>query len=90
MKLTYNLKNSIFDSFSNPYSATKVSNNSSFMASFVTKTLRWNNNYVLSFVDNHLLDFLYVRERDIKITERGQLFKNLNFKVRKSIFSHME
>ena len=37
MKLTYNLKNSIFDSFSDPFSSTKVSNNSSFMASFVTK-----------------------------------------------------
>ena len=57
MKVTYNLKNSIFDSFSDPFSSTKVSSNSSFMASFVTKTLRWNNNYVLSFVDNHLIHY---------------------------------
>ena len=27
------------------------------MASFVTKTLRWNNNYVLSFVDNHIIHY---------------------------------
>ena len=27
------------------------------MASFVTKTLRWNHNYVLSFVDNHIIHY---------------------------------
>lgn len=57
MKITYKLKNSVFDSFKDPFSSSKVSNNSSFMASFVTKKLRWNNNYVLSFLDNHLIHY---------------------------------
>lgn len=57
MKSTYILKNSVFDTFSNSSSSFQSSNNSSFMASFVTKTLRWNNNYVLSFVDNHIIHY---------------------------------
>ena len=57
MKSTYKLKNSVFDTFSNSSSAFQSSNNSSFMASFVTKTLRWNKNYVLSFVDNHIIHY---------------------------------
>jgi len=56
MRLTYTLNNSVYDTFSskNTY---QVSKNSSFMASFVTKTLRWNNNYVLSFIDNHIIHY---------------------------------
>ena len=57
MKSTYKFQNSVYDTFSNPFSDFKVSNNSSFMASFVTKTLRWNKNFVLSFVDNHLIHY---------------------------------
>ena len=57
MKSTYKLNNSVFDTFSNSSSSFQNSNNSSFMASFVTKTLRWNNNYVLSFVDNHIIHY---------------------------------
>ena len=56
MKSTYKLKNSVFDTFSNS-SSFQSSNNSSFMASFVTKTLRWNQNYVMSFVDNHIIHY---------------------------------
>lgn len=56
MKLTYKLKNSVFDVFKNS-SNFNSSNNPSFMASFVTKTTRWNNNYVLSFVDNHIIHY---------------------------------
>lgn len=56
MKSTYKLKNSVFETFSNS-SSFQSSNNSSFMASFVTKTLRWNQNYVMSFVDNHIIHY---------------------------------
>ena len=57
MKLTNKYNNSVYDTFKDSFSTPIVSNNSSFMASFVTKTLRWNNNYVLSFVDNHLIHY---------------------------------
>ena len=57
MKFTYKFNNSVFGNFKDSFSKPIVSNNSSFMASFVTKTLRWNNNYVLSFVDNHLIHY---------------------------------
>ena len=54
MKLTYKLEKPVFETFSKSLDS---GNNSSFMASFVTKTLRWNNNYVLSFVDNHIIHY---------------------------------
>ena len=53
MKSTHKL-NSIFDTFKKTLNS---KNNSSFMASFVTKTLRWNNNSVLSFIDNHIIHY---------------------------------
>ena len=48
MKSTYTFKNSVYDTFKDPFSSSQVSTNSSFMASFVTKTLRWNKNFVLN------------------------------------------
>ena len=54
MKSTYKLDKPVFETFSKSLGS---GNNSSFMASFVTKTLRWNNNYVLSFVDNHIIHY---------------------------------
>jgi hypothetical protein len=57
MKSNYIIKNSLFDTFQYSFSSTNPAKNSSFMASFVTKTLRWNQNYVLSFVDNHIIHY---------------------------------
>ena len=54
MKSTFRLNKPVFETFSKSF---EQSNTSSFMASFVTKTLRWNNNYVLSFVDNHIIHY---------------------------------
>ena len=51
MKSTFKLNKPVFETFNKSFEQS----NSSFMASFVTKTLRWNNNYVLSFVDNHII-----------------------------------
>ena len=58
MKSTFLLKkNSVYDKFSKPLIEPSKPINSSFMASFVTKTLRWNKNYVTSFVDNHIIHY---------------------------------
>ena len=58
MKSTYLLNKSVYNKFlkisNNSYSK---SFNSSFMASFVVKTVRWNKNYVLSFFDNHIIHY---------------------------------
>ena len=55
MKSTIKLRKPVFETFSKDFNSGKT--NSSFMASFVTKTLRWNNNYVLSFIDNHIIHY---------------------------------
>ena len=55
MKSTYKLTKPVFETFFKSFNSGK--NNSSFMASFVTKTLRWNSNYVSSFVDNHIIHY---------------------------------
>ena len=54
MKRSYLSKTSVFNNFSD-FSSTNY--NSSFMASVVTKNFRWNKNYVLAFVDNHLIHY---------------------------------
>merc|ERR1712045_166120 len=56
MKKTFKLYSSVYDKFKKDNLSSNLEN-SSFMASFVTKTLRWNNNYVLSFVDNHIIHY---------------------------------
>ena len=56
MKLNNYNSNEIFGKFSKQDN-TEIFNNSNFMASFITKTLRWNKNYVLSFVDNHIIHY---------------------------------
>jgi ubiquinol-cytochrome c reductase cytochrome b subunit len=48
--------NEIFGKFSKQYDY-ETFHNSNFMASFITKTLRWNKNYVLAFVDNHIIHY---------------------------------
>jgi ubiquinol-cytochrome c reductase cytochrome b subunit len=35
----------------------KKNYNSNFMSSFITKSIRWNKNYLLSFVDSHLIHY---------------------------------
>jgi len=50
------LKSNVFEGFSKPFSS-NVLESSSFMASFVTKTIRWNRNYLLAFLDNHLIHY---------------------------------
>ena len=56
MKLNSYNSNEIFGKFSKQDN-TEIFKNSNFMASFITKTLRWNKNYVLSFVDNHIIHY---------------------------------
>ena len=50
------LQSNVFEGFSKPFSS-NVLESSSFMASFVTKTIRWNKNYLLAFLDNHLIHY---------------------------------
>ena len=57
MKSTYLVKNSVYKKFQKTPIEYKDSIDSSFMASFLTKKLRWNNNYVLSFIDNHIIHY---------------------------------
>ena len=47
-------KNSIYDKF---LSSSKVDKGSNFIASFVFKTTRWNKNYLMSFLDSHLIHY---------------------------------
>ena len=54
MKITNKLESPVFDTFSKSINS---GSNSSFMSFFVTKTIRWNKNYVLSVVDNHLIHY---------------------------------
>jgi len=57
MKSNLVLKNSVFDKFSNPFSASNSIKTSSFMASFIFKTTRWNKNYMLAFLDSHIIHY---------------------------------
>lgn len=58
MKLTTNLNNNIFNVFLKPFSfPIYIVKYSCSMAAFVTKRIRWNKNYLLSFVDNHLIHY---------------------------------
>jgi hypothetical protein len=56
MKLNNFLKSNVFEGFAKPFSSNFLKD-SSFMASFVTKTIRWNRNYLLAFLDNHLIHY---------------------------------
>lgn len=51
MQFNKQSKSNVLEGFSKPFSS-NVLKDSSFMASFVTKTIRWNRNYLLSFLDN--------------------------------------
>ena len=55
MKLTYKLNKPVFETFSK--SSGQKNTTLGFMASFVTKTLRWNKNYVFAFLDNHIIHY---------------------------------
>ena len=57
MKLKSFNNNEIFGKFSKQHNNYESFKNSNFMSSFITKTVRWNNNYVLSFVDNHIIHY---------------------------------
>jgi len=48
-------KSSVYDKFLSV--STKKDVGSSFMATFVLKTIRWNRNYLMSFLDNHLIHY---------------------------------
>ena len=48
-------KSSVYDKFLSV--STKKDVGSSFMATFVLKTIRWNKNYLMSFLDNHLIHY---------------------------------
>jgi hypothetical protein len=50
------LRPSIFGKFINLSFSSKYTN-SSFMSSFVIKTLRWGKNYLLSILDGHLIHY---------------------------------
>ena len=50
------LKNSNLNTYSKLFSSNFVKD-SNFMASFIIKTLRWNKNYLLAFLDNHLIHY---------------------------------
>jgi len=57
MKSNLVLKNSVFDKFSNPFSSSNSIKTPNFMASFVFKTTRWNKNYMLAFLDSHIIHY---------------------------------
>ena len=57
MKSNLKLKNSVFNKFSNSFSASNSIKTSNFMASFVFKTTRWNKNYMLAFLDSHIIHY---------------------------------
>lgn len=52
MKLQFN----IFDEFIKPYSSNSLKSSNS-LASFVVTSLRWNKNYLMAFLDNHLIHY---------------------------------
>ena len=54
MRKTFKLYSSVYDKFKKDNLSSNLEN-SSFMASFVTKTNRWNSNYLLSILDNHII-----------------------------------
>ena len=56
MSSSYDLRPSIFGKFIN-LSSSNDYNNYSFMSSFVTKTIRWSKNYLLSILDGHLIHY---------------------------------
>ena len=56
MSTSYGLRPSIFGKFINLSFSSKYTN-SSFMSSFVIKTLRWGKNYLLSILDGHLIHY---------------------------------
>ena len=56
MRPSYDLRPSIFGKFINLNSSDGY-NNSSFMSFFVTKTIRWCQNYLLSILDGHLIHY---------------------------------
>jgi len=56
MSTSYGLRPSIFGKFINLSFSSKYTN-SSFMSSFVVKTLRWGKNYLLSILDGHLIHY---------------------------------
>jgi len=50
------LKSKIYDKFLKPSPSNNLTNVCS-MAKFVLSSLRWNHNYLLAFVDNHLIHY---------------------------------
>jgi len=56
MRKTFKLYSSVYDKFKKDNLSSNLEN-SSFMASFVTKTNRWNSNYLLSILDNHIIHY---------------------------------
>jgi len=56
MSSSYDLRPSIFCKFIN-LSYSKLYKKTSFMSSFVTKTIRWCKNYLLSILDGHLIHY---------------------------------
>lgn len=56
MNPSYDLKLSTFGKFINSKHSNEYGN-SNFMSSFVTKTIRWGKNYLLSILDSHLIHY---------------------------------
>ena len=56
MKSNILLKKSIFENFTKTVSVDKLKN-STYMALFVRKTIRWNTNYLTALLDNHLIHY---------------------------------
>jgi len=51
------LQSNIFDEFIKPYSFRNTLKGSNPMAAFVVTSLRWNKNYLMAFLDNHLIHY---------------------------------
>jgi len=56
MKSNILLKKSIFENFTKTVSVDRLKN-STYMALFVRKTIRWNTNYLTALLDNHLIHY---------------------------------
>lgn len=50
------LQSKIFDEFIKPYSANTLKGSIT-MSSFVSTSLRWNKNYLIAFLDNHIIHY---------------------------------
>ena len=56
MRNSLHFKENIFSTFSKTHSLTYLTN-STFRSSFIIRTIRWNKNYLLTFLDNHLIHY---------------------------------